>query len=147
MQVGVDIEGLPNQAPDRNGLQAHQAVAVVHADEVMSVGRDVGRTANVPIRTDHTIRHAVHNQLGAHSTGRVWLTVDEVIAAQVSVGQGLWDAVVLSQTDVLHVRSRLQVNLMQRWLILVEDDSKSTTERTNLGLHLGVTIQAIKCSL
>ena len=125
VQVRVDVERFLDLSPIGDGLDPHQAVAVVDRDQVVTVWRHEGSAGDVTVLSDDAIRHTVQDELGLRSASGVRSAIDEVIAAEMSVGYGLGDAVILPQTDVLHVWRGLQVDLVEDRLISVKDEAES----------------------
>lgn len=95
VEVGVDVEGLLDLSPLGDHLDPHQAVAVVHSDQVVAVWRHEGSAGDVAVLANHTICHTVQDELRLCGSGGVGFAVDKVVAAQVGVGNRLGDAVVL----------------------------------------------------
>lgn len=124
VEVGVDVEGFLDLSPLGDRLDPHQAVAVVNSDQVVTVWRHVGSAGDVAVLSDHTVRHTVQDELRLRGAGGVGPTVDKVVATEMGVGYGLRDAVVLPQTDVFHIRQRLQVDFVQDRLISMKDEAK-----------------------
>lgn len=61
----------------------------------MAVWRHVWSAGDVSVLADHTICHAVQDELGLRGAGGVRPAVDEVVAAEMGVGDRLGDAVIL----------------------------------------------------
>lgn len=59
VQVGVDVEGLLDLSPFRDGLDPHQAIAVINCDQIAAVWRHVGCAGDVTVLADHAVCHAV----------------------------------------------------------------------------------------
>lgn len=97
----MDVEGLADLPAHRDLLDPHQAIVVVHRDQVVTVRRHVRGAGDVPVVSIHGVCHTVYDELGLGGARGIRPAVDEVVASQVGVSQGLGNAVVLEQADVL----------------------------------------------
>lgn len=86
VEVGVNVKRLLDLSALRDDLDPHQAVAVVHSDQVVAVGGHVGSAGHVAVLADHAVRDAVQDELGLRGAGGVGLAVDKIVAAEMGVG-------------------------------------------------------------
>lgn len=59
VQVGVDVEGFLDLSPLRNGLDPHQAIDVIHCDQVVTIWRHVRGACDVTVLPNHAVCNTV----------------------------------------------------------------------------------------